>query len=386
MYISLIVYRSVAQQQPQQQPLRTTAALNWQPQPQFAPPPGQSPGNQPLQQPGPPAQPPSAQLANPQYASTYGHPAYTAPQYAQYTQYPMHNQGGAPAFPYTLIERETLAGMPPWPPTLKLSLNVGNWHEWSRHLTSSLAICQLDDYPLNRLLCPDPRVDTVGHRAWTGNDRMILSFMRLQMNSSELQQIAACATSAEAYAILGARHEKRTQIQLIQRLSQIWFDDDPNNFERQLAHYRDLLYQIESMGSIDVNQLGLFFLSRNLKVSHPTVHEALAPAIMNGSITEELLGTYMYYYFEMRAAQITQSQNGGPPPILGMGLPAFVPDVAICNNCKKVGHSAESCVAPGGKRAGLSTYEAVMRQRAACDANRGRMDNAPNTGPTAWTP
>jgi hypothetical protein len=168
------------------------------------------------------------------------------------------------------------------------------------------------------------------------------------------------------------------QIELIRRLGQIWFDDNPQHYDTQMAYYRDLLYRIESIGKIDVKQLGLLFLFQNLKVSHPTVHDALAPAIMDGSITEEMLETRMQYYFEMRAAQIAQSQQGGPPPIPGMALPAFTLRVMICNHCKKAGHTIEFCLAPDGILAGLSTYEAVMCQRAAREVNRSRRDSTPN--------
>ncbi|KAI0256714.1 hypothetical protein BJV78DRAFT_301871 [Lactifluus subvellereus] len=115
-----------------------------------------------------------------------------------------------------------------------------------------------------------------------------------------------------------------TQLQLIQRLGQIWFNDDPQNFETQLAHWRDLVYQIDNIGRIDASRLGLLYLFQNLKVSHPTVHDALAPAIMDGSMTEEMFVLRMRYYFEMRAAQAAQTYIGGQPG-LDVALPAFTP-------------------------------------------------------------
>ncbi|KAI0253235.1 hypothetical protein BJV78DRAFT_1153128 [Lactifluus subvellereus] len=293
---------------------------------------------------------------------------------------PSHNPTQADSW----IKRENLSGMPPWPPTLRLSLNMGNWLEWSRRLIHGLSICQIDDYPLGKLPCPNPNIDPAGHHAWVGNDRMILNFMRSQIYASEEREIAECDTSAEAYHILQARHEKRsgmTQLQLIQRLGQIWFNDDPQNFETQLAHWRDLVYQIDNIGRIDASRLGLLYLFQNLKVSHPTVHDALAPAIMDGSMTEEMFVLRMRYYFEMRAAQAAQTYIGGQPG-LDVALPAFTPRVVVCNNCKKGGHTFEFCVAPGGKLAGLSTYEAIMRQHASRD-NRPRRDAPPGNNPSS---
>ena len=44
-----------------------------------------------------------------------------------------------------------MAGVPPWPSDLKLSLNSSNWLEWLCHLLMSLQMGQLDQYPLGLL-------------------------------------------------------------------------------------------------------------------------------------------------------------------------------------------------------------------------------------------
>ena len=107
-----------------------------------------------------------------------------------------------------VLKCKTLAGLPSWPSDLKLSLTAGNWLEWSCFLLCSLAMMQLDEYPLGLLCCPDVNTDPLGHHYWNGNDRMILGYMQSQMYSVEIQYINSCHTSAQAYQTLHQRHEK----------------------------------------------------------------------------------------------------------------------------------------------------------------------------------
>ena len=61
------------------------------------------------------------------------------------------------------IREKTMAGIPPWPSDLKLSLNSSNWLEWSRHLLTSLQMGQLDQYPLGLLARPAHDADLLCH-------------------------------------------------------------------------------------------------------------------------------------------------------------------------------------------------------------------------------
>ena len=195
-----------------------------------------------------------------------------------------------------------MAGVPPWPMDLKLSLNANNWLDWSRQLRTSLEMGQLDEYPLGLLRCPEYREDALGYRNWHGNDRMILGFMRAHMYSSETQYIAECVTSAEAYDSLRIRHEKRSglaQIQLIQKMMQIRFDNNPANCDATMANLHDLIYRAEKIGHVDITRLALLFSLMSLRLTHPTVHEALAPSMMDGTITLQSLENQLHFFYEM---------------------------------------------------------------------------------------
>ncbi|KAN0134149.1 hypothetical protein V8E53_008038 [Lactarius tabidus] len=117
---------------------------------------------------------------------------------------------------------------------------------------------------------------------------------------------------------------------------------------------RDLIYRIESIGPIDLN----------LKTSHPTVHDALVPAILDGSITVELVEAHMHHYFDLRAF----NQTFLPPSSLAL-LAQLPQRPNLCPNCKQSGHTIELCEAPGGKAEGLFM---LTRQRPAPEASRRR--------------
>ena len=312
-----------------------------------------------------------------------------------------HNRPLSPdPYDHPVIKEKTMAGVPPWPADLRLSLNANNWIEWSRQLITSLEMGQLDAYPLGLLGCPNHRSDKTGYRNWRGNDRMILGFMRSHLFSSEAQCIAHCDTSADAYKTLRRRHEQRsglTQIQLIQRMMQVRFDHSPANFDATMANLRELIYRAESIGQIDVTKLALLFALMNLRATHPSVHEALAPSLMDGTITLEALERRLSFFYELQATQSmdqlafpslvpsnvpfpssTQSSPSSPT----VTLPAsYAPRANICPNCKRAGHSIEFCVSPGGKMEGLSTSDAIARQRAARDSPRGPRPPS-SSGPT----
>jgi hypothetical protein len=98
---------------------------------------------------------------------------------------------------------------------------------------------QLDKYPLGLLRCPKEHADPLDHRHWHGNDCMILGFMQTHMYSAEIQHTMVCNMSAEVFHMLHNHHEKRsglTQLQLIQQLMQISFDNNAKQFETKNDH------------------------------------------------------------------------------------------------------------------------------------------------------
>ncbi|KAH9063288.1 hypothetical protein EDB87DRAFT_1605093, partial [Lactarius vividus] len=207
-----------------------------------------------------------------------------------------------------VIRKETMASMPPWPANLRLSLNANNWLEWSWEVLTLLEMAQLDVYPHGLLICLDYHIDC---------------YMRSHMYSSESQYITNCIMSVEAFNLLHQCHKKcsgLTQIQLIQCMMQV-----------------------------DITRLALLFTLMNIRVTHPSVHEALAPALMDGTIMLEALERCLSFFYEMQVMQSTDQMifpammpNITPSPTTSpsFALPASIPPQAnICPNCKWPGHS-----------------------------------------------
>ncbi|KAH9164735.1 hypothetical protein EDB89DRAFT_1911948 [Lactarius sanguifluus] len=355
--------------------------------------------------------------------SSCHHRSHRAPTITQRITVPAAPTTTAPvmASHAAIIRRETLAGLPSWPSELKLSLSAGNWLEWSHCLGIDMGnprkyhfFTDLGGFGLkkNRKFgamtlstqkygkpagypCQSLSLSTActGHVATQRppvlerNDRMILGYMQSHMYSTEVLHVATCATSAEAFRLLRlcARHKKRsgmTQLQLIQKLMGISFDDDPTKFEAAMTTYCDLIYRIESISHVDIHRLGLLFLLLNVKTSHPAVHDGLTPALVDGSITVELLEARMLHHFKMRSAELTHAY--GSAPSSSLALPAYMPPwTTLCPNCKRTGHTTEFCVALGGKMEGLTMFEAITRQRATRESSRqrGRLPGEPTQGP-----
>jgi hypothetical protein len=70
---------------------------------------------------------------------------------------------------------------------------------------------------------------------------------------------------------------------------QVRFDQSPDCCDTIMTHVRDLVYRIEQCGEIDVAKLACLFVVHGLRLTHPSVHEALSPAIMEGTLTLDTL-------------------------------------------------------------------------------------------------
>lgn len=246
---------------------------------------------------------------HPAYTNPPSHPAHTStPTFPTHTptNIPLSTPFTHPLDPYNnpIIQEKGIAGVQSWPAHLLLSLNANNWLDWLRKLMSSLQTVQLDKYPLGLLRCPDPRVDPMAQQTWRGNDCMILVYMRSHMQASETQFITHCGTSAEAYNLLHLRHEKRsslTQIQLIQRMMQIRFDNNPSAFNTTMTQLHNLIYRAEQIGQVDISKLAMLFILVHLKGTHPSVYEGLSPALMDGTVTLKTFEQWMHHFYKTLA-------------------------------------------------------------------------------------
>jgi transposase InsO family protein len=281
-----------------------------------------------------------------------------------------------------IIREKTMAGVPTWPPNLRLSLNANNWLEWSRELINGLKMAQLHVYPLGLLSCPSQHTDRISHRNWRGNNQMVLGYIATHIFPAESQHIANCATSADAYQSLRQRHEKRgglKQTQLIQQLMHVKFDRSLVNSDHIMTHVHDIVYHVEQIGHVDVAKLACLFIVHGLRTTHPSVHEALAPELKDGTITLDSLEQELNYQYDLESStnpdllafpsmspilpQLPLSSVQSSPSSPNVALPASLPPWAnICPNCKRHGHSIEFCIVKGGHMEGRTAAEAIAAQ------------------------
>src|ERR1700761_7245546 len=178
-------------------------------------------------------------------------------------------------------------------------------------------------------------------------------------------------------------------------MTQIRFDPNTNDTDTVLVLVRDLIYRAEMIGPIDYTKLALLFIMTSLRTTHPSVHEALAPALMEGTLTIQALEQRLTYFHDLRATQSLEhmfSATTSSPPSSVQSSPtsptiallAYPPRANICPNCKCSGHSIEFCISPGGKMEGYSPSDAIARQRAVREGSRNRPTALPNT-PTSST-
>ena len=262
-----------------------------------------------------------------------------------------------------------MAGIPPWPVDLCLSLNMNNWLEWSCQLVMSLEMGQLDVYPLGLLKCPSHCSDRTNYCNWCRNDHMVLGFMWSHLFSSEAQCIAHCDTSVEAYWTLHRHHEQCSgimQIQLIQWMMQVFFNQ-PYQFWR--SHGQPLQTHIPGKKNLanQCHQTPTIIHPMNLQSTHSTVREALAPLLMDGTITLEVLEHHLSFFYKPQATQsmdqlaflslspsqipflTSASSVQSSPTSPTIALPTYLPScVNICLNCKEVSHLIEFCISLGG--------------------------------------
>ena len=83
---------------------------------------------------------------------------------------------------------------------------------------------------------------------------------------------------------------------------QIRFDMNMNDTDSIMVYVHNLIY-VEMIGPVDYTKLVLLFMMMGLRMMHPSVHEALAPDLIDGSLTlptlKQCLKQCLSYYHEL---------------------------------------------------------------------------------------
>ena len=65
----------------------------------------------------------------------------------------------------------------------------------------------------------------------------------------------------------------------------ICFDLNINDTDAILVVVCDLIYRAEMIGPVDYTKLTLLFMMMSIRMTHPSIHETLAPGLMDGTLT-----------------------------------------------------------------------------------------------------
>lgn len=90
---------------------------------------------------------------------------------------------------------------------------------------------------------------------------------------------------------------------LSQWMVQIHFDNSPGVFDTTMTHLHNLIYWAEQIqiGQVDISKLAILFILVHLKGMHPSVYEALSPALMDSTVTLKTFENHMHHLHEAEA-------------------------------------------------------------------------------------
>jgi len=265
----------------------------------------------------------------------------------------------------TIVER--LIADPTWPSTLILDLSESNWIKWSRRVTLVSERCAVPKYLKGTLACPDPTIDPDAYEVWGTNDTALRAFMLVHMSSDEFEYASPFDTSHTVFEALRACHEKlgpHAQINLLLKEFSIFYKPSipMTATSKQL---RDLHERMKKMGKIDEDKLFLFVIINALGRHYPQlqldIHGMTDDPSFDWAAAIRRIDT------EAALAQRRAEMAVTPSTIVLMGTSSSDPKTPtiVCSNCKRLHHTIDFCIKPGGKMARRTLEEAKTAQHAA---------------------
>ena len=289
-------------------------------------------------------------------------PQNPAAQTGQNTNQTNITNSNPPAWPTNLPLTEKIINDANWPTSLKLDVDNSNWDEWS-HRMQLVAERQGFDFWLEGTFAqPDVSVDEAKHYIWAANDKSLRAFMLSMTSRNECKSVRHLKTAKEIWETLRARHEKKgpfSQIMLVKQGMDTRFAmAKPVN--ETINEIDDLCTRIDNMGEFNIktfrNSLLINALSGEFEYLQSSIYGMGGdPGFSFDSIVHRI----------QREGDLIRHRGinaDGPSALLAQNGRR---ERTICSHCQKPGHSAEYCIAPGGKFVGHSLEEARAAQRAA---------------------
>ena len=259
-----------------------------------------------------------------------------------------------------------------WPSDLILDITKSNWTEWDHMLSLAVHQCGIRPYLEGEIPCPDVLVSPDAYHVWKHNDDSLSAFITRYISKSDVIRTKDCKTAATLYKRLESLHQNQgvyAQLTLLTKALQIRlkYDTPLSETAAEIINYHT---QIMAIGSLKDDDIRAALLLHSMSDAFPHLQDVVQNMTHLPNFSSEMILQRIY----SEDALIRRRQELGiANPTPTVPLPSQTAFAAqsrpsttkvICTHCKRTGHSADYCIAPGGKMAGRTVDEARAAWRA----------------------
>ena len=258
-----------------------------------------------------------------------------------------------------------------WPMSLKLRITDCNWTEWSKCLSLLVDHLYILDYLDSSLICPDAAMDAHNHHIWKRTDKSLRALILEHLSPNDYDIAVTKSTSYHIFEVLCAHHELlelHAQLNLLMHAFSIQYTPGIplSTMSKELG---DIHVRIVKMGKFDNDKLLIILIINALTTNYGALQSLVHSMTDNQSFSSS---TALKQIDMESTLEQQHTENGGQG---GIALMATLLTVATkekdklpkntCSNCKKPYHTADFCVALGGKMFGKLLEDAKATQCAA---------------------
>jgi gag-polypeptide of LTR copia-type len=269
-----------------------------------------------------------------------------------------------PIWPSNLPLTEKYMNDPTWPADLVLDREKGNWEEWSSRL-NILAERQGFSFWLNGTFSQPPLSDdATRHFTWNINDASLRGFIRQYISIADRDDVADLKSSAQIFAFLSNRYVALGTWAQCNRLADLWNIRFRNgtSMEETIQQIESIHKKVSAMGPINWDKIKAIALVNALSGDFEHLQSSIQQKVEDPNFTS---GTVLKCI--RHEANLIKRRAEQHPTVPSVSSTALVAQTKtrqrpFCKNCRRPGHSADFCIAPGGKFAGRTIEEAIAAQ------------------------
>jgi len=264
-----------------------------------------------------------------------------------------------------IITAQTFSSDSNWPSDLVLDTVKANWQEWDRRLRLIVDQRGFGSYLNGTLPCPDASKHAGPAYSWTISDLALRAFILQHVSDHDYDVASLHQNSHDVYTTLRDKHQNQgpfAKIKLFKEALGTRFAPGIP-LSRTFDQISKLHARFIKMGKLSDDELLSMFVLNALCDHYPRLQTSINDMMMSPSNTSSDIRTRL-----LQEEHTTQLE----PSVANAALTGASsrPPRPVCSNCKRTGHRAEYCIAPGGQMAGKTLDEARAAQDAARTAQR----------------